>query len=189
MERRFQVTHTAVGWWRSIDVRTIVDTVNMPGPIGSVLVASCGHYGQRAAKMGPDRICQIRLAASDPDLIWMAWSGFGQTDPVWKLAGVQESSGPLLANASSSIRTGCESEPACLLGNYRPSWIVHNMLPLRFSWKLNKSNTIVFCFVFRKVVTRVQNKVGYIIVLLCQLRMCTNILAFILLRDCLSFCM
>ena len=30
----------------------------------------------------------------------------------------QESSRPLLANASTLIRTGCESDPACLLGSY-----------------------------------------------------------------------
>ena len=46
-------------------------------------------------------------------------SGFGQTDPVRKQAGVQESSGPLLANASKLIRTGCKSDPACLLGLLR----------------------------------------------------------------------
>ena len=76
---------------------------------GSILVtASYGHYGQRAATIGPDRICRIRLPASvfpkkawavlcktDPDSIWMAWPGFGQTHVVWKLAGVQESSGPV----------------------------------------------------------------------------------------------
>ena len=45
-------------------------------------------------------------------------SGFGQTDPVQKQAGVQESSGPLLANASQPIRTGGELDPACLLGSY-----------------------------------------------------------------------
>ena len=39
-------------------------------------------------------------------------SGFGQTDPVRKQAGVQQSSGPLLASASQPIRTG--SDPACL---------------------------------------------------------------------------
>ena len=60
-------------------------------------------------------ICQIRLPASDSvsflqrrprhivqnrprsDLIWMAWSGLGQTDLVQKQAGVQESLGPVLA--------------------------------------------------------------------------------------------
>ena len=98
MERRFRVTHTAIGWWRSIDVRTIVDSVNMPDPIGSVLVASCGHYGQRAAKMGPDRKCQIRLPASvsilffqkthgsyctKPTRIWSEWPGQGLAKRIW----------------------------------------------------------------------------------------------------------
>ena len=33
----------------------------------------------------------IMLYKTDPDPIWMAWSGFGQTHLVWKQAGVQES--------------------------------------------------------------------------------------------------
>ena len=43
-------------------------------------------------------------------------SAFGQMDPVQKQAGVQESSDPLLANASHLIWTGYESDPACLQG-------------------------------------------------------------------------
>ena len=78
-----------------------------------MVTASYGHYGQRAAGTGPDSTCRIRLPASvsvalfpkkvwivlrktDPDLIWMAWSGFGQTHLVWKQAGVQE---PLVPNS------------------------------------------------------------------------------------------
>ena len=57
----------------------------------------------------PDNIVQNQPGS---DLVL---SGFGQTDPVRKQAGVQETSGPLLANASKPIRTGCESDPACLL--------------------------------------------------------------------------
>ena len=37
----------------------------------------------------------IILRKTDPDPIWMAWSGFGPTHPVWKQAGMQESSGPV----------------------------------------------------------------------------------------------
>ena len=51
-----------------------------------------------------------------PIEFWLIVSGFGQTDPVRKQAGVQESSGPLLAHASLPIRPGCESDLACLLG-------------------------------------------------------------------------
>ena len=61
---------------------------------------------------------RIMLCKTSPGPIWF-WllvSAFGQTDPVRKKASVQESSGPLLANASQPIRTGCESDPACLLG-------------------------------------------------------------------------
>ena len=75
----------------------------------------------------PDPTSRIRFSSvfakkawimrrTDLDLIWMAWSGSGQTDPVRKQAGVQESSSPLLASASQLIRTGCESDPTCLLG-------------------------------------------------------------------------
>ena len=61
-----------------------------------MVTASYGHYGQRAARIRPDRICRIRLPASvsvlffpkkawaivcktDPDPIWRAWPGFGYT--------------------------------------------------------------------------------------------------------------
>ena len=43
-------------------------------------------------------------------------SGFGHMDLVWKQAGVQESSGLLLANTFQPIRTRRELDPACLLG-------------------------------------------------------------------------
>ena len=61
---------------------------------------------------------RIILCKTSPGPIkfWLGVSCFGQTDPVRKQAGVQESSGPLLANASQSSRTGCESDLACLLG-------------------------------------------------------------------------
>ena len=54
---------------------------------------------------------RIILWKTSPNPIWMIWfwltvSGFGQTDPVRKQAGVQESSGPLLAKASGPIRIG-----------------------------------------------------------------------------------
>ena len=64
------------------------------------------------------QMAQIMLCKSIPDLIWfwLTVSGFGQTDPVWKQAGVQKSSSPLLADASKPIRVRCELDPACLLG-------------------------------------------------------------------------
>jgi len=46
-------------------------------------------------------------------------SGFGQTDPVQKQAGVLESSSLLLASASEPIQIRCESNLACLLGQQR----------------------------------------------------------------------
>ena len=52
---------------------------------------------------GPVRFWPNRCG---PDLIWMAWSGFGLTDVAQKQADVQESSGLLLANASKQIWIG-----------------------------------------------------------------------------------
>jgi len=50
------------------------------------------------------------------DLVLANCARVGQTDPVRKQAGVQESSGPHFANGAKPIRTGYESDPACLLG-------------------------------------------------------------------------
>ena len=71
-------------------------------------MASYGHYGQCAARVGPDHICQIQLPISSSavfpqkawtilhkTLIWMAWSDLGQTHLVQKQASVQESSSPV----------------------------------------------------------------------------------------------
>ena len=55
----------------------------------------------------------------DPIWFWLTVSGFSQRDSVWKQASVQESSGPLLANASEPIWTGCKLDLACLLGKLR----------------------------------------------------------------------
>ena len=52
----------------------------------------------------------------DSNWFWLTVSGLGKTDPVRKQANVQESSGPLLADASDPIRMGGVSDPACLLG-------------------------------------------------------------------------
>ena len=70
-------------------------------------MASYGHYDQRAARVGPDHICQIQLPTSSSavfpqawtilhkTLIWMAWSDLGQTHLVQKQARVHESSSPV----------------------------------------------------------------------------------------------
>ena len=42
------------------------------------------------------------LCKTSPDPIWMAWSGFGQMDPVQQQAGVQQSSGLVLAECNRS---------------------------------------------------------------------------------------
>ena len=58
------------------------------------------------------------IVQNQPGSNWvLAVSGFAQTDPVWKQASVQESSGPLLANASK-LMIGCGSDLACLQGKW-----------------------------------------------------------------------
>ena len=74
----------------------IFNPVNMPDSIR--ITASYGHYGQRAARIGPDRICQIRLLASvsvpffqrrqgaycaEPTRIRSGWPGQGLAKHVW----------------------------------------------------------------------------------------------------------
>ena len=44
----------------------------------------------------------ITLCRTDPDPIWMAWSGFGQTHLVWKQAHVPESSGPVFGRTQQT---------------------------------------------------------------------------------------
>ena len=66
------------------------------------------------------------------DPIWLTVSGFGQTDLVQKQAGVQESSGLLLVNASQLIQSRCKSDPARLLGMHAHThgkvYYVHHVL-------------------------------------------------------------
>ena len=87
--------------------------VNMPAPIWKhfgysqlwLLWPACGL--NRAGLYMPDRTSRIWFSSIFPkkagiilcktnlDLIWVAWSGFGQTHLVWKKASVQESPGPV----------------------------------------------------------------------------------------------
>ena len=75
-------------------------------------------------------------------------SGFGQTDPVRKQAGVQEPSGPVLANASQPIRTGCESDPACLLGSDELHSVLNEANPEGKSLACRSSNNLPFVAVY-----------------------------------------
>ena len=56
-----------------------------------------------------------KLCKTSPDLIWMAWSGFGPLNLVQKQTSVQESSGLLLAKASKLTQIRCKSDPVHLL--------------------------------------------------------------------------
>ena len=71
------------------------------------------------------RILLCKTSRPDATYLGRTVSGFGQMDPVWKQANVQESSDPLLANASQLIRTGCESVLWSVSGNWSgidPAW-------------------------------------------------------------------
>ena len=57
------------------------------------------------------QMARIILCKTSPDpvWIWLTVSRFGQLmDPVWKQAGVQKASGPILANASEPVRIGSD---------------------------------------------------------------------------------
>ena len=45
----------------------------------------------------------IMLCKTHPDLVWMAWSGLGQTHLVWKQAGGQESLAQLRAESTDLL--------------------------------------------------------------------------------------
>ena len=57
--------------------------------------SSCIRFGSILPKK-----TRIKLCKTSPDLIWMAWSGLGQTHVVWRQASVQESLGPLPAECN-----------------------------------------------------------------------------------------
>ena len=59
---------------------------------------------------------RIILWKTNPDLTWMAWSGFRQMRLVWKQAGVQESMGPVLGRT----HTGCCQFPTFRFCCVRP---------------------------------------------------------------------
>ena len=87
--------------------------VNMPDPIrkrfcyGQLWLLRPACSQNRARSCMPDPTSRIRFCSvfpkkgwiifrkTDPDSIWMVWSGFGQTHLVWKQASVQESLGPV----------------------------------------------------------------------------------------------
>ena len=97
-------------------VRKLADVEESSGPC----------FWQNATGLLPDSSVQTLLrfsmdgldhtAQNQPGSSWvLATLGFAQTDPVWKQASVQDSSGPLQANASE-LMIGCRSDLACLQG-------------------------------------------------------------------------
>ena len=70
----------------------------MQPELGQIIYAdltSCVWFGSIFPKKA-----WIILCKTGPDLIWMTWPGFGQTDLVWKQANVQESQGMVLAECN-----------------------------------------------------------------------------------------
>ena len=58
------------------------------------------HTVQNRPGSDLDGLVRVWPNASGLDPIWIALSGFGQTHPVWKQAGMQESSGPVSGRTS-----------------------------------------------------------------------------------------
>ena len=87
-----------------------------PGLVPGRMQPACHQFALSdldSCRDGPDHIVQNQPGSNG---FWLTVSGFGQMDTVRKHAWVQESSGPLLANASEPIRIRCGLDPACLLG-------------------------------------------------------------------------
>ena len=62
--------------------------INIPDQIRkSFVTASYGHYGQRAARIGPDRICRIQLTASDLVPFFQRRPGSNYAKPAWIRSG------------------------------------------------------------------------------------------------------
>ena len=88
------------------------------GPVSGRMQLACYQFPIFRLGCILPQAAQIILCKTSLDLIefWLTRSGLGQMDLVWKQAGVQESSGPFLANASERSQAG--SDLACLLGVY-----------------------------------------------------------------------
>ena len=59
-----------------------------------------GFHSSKIVDFTLPKKVQIIMCKTDLDLIWMAWSGFGQMHLVWKQASEQESSGSVLAECN-----------------------------------------------------------------------------------------
>ena len=107
---------------------------------------------------------QIMLCKSIPDPIWfwLTVSGFGQTDPVRKQAGVQESLGPLLANASKLIRIRCKLDPACLLGGSSFLLHLHAIAGCCYSYMNNTCVPVCFVWLCLPVFILSSNQTGWL---------------------------
>ena len=70
---------------------------------------SYGHFGQHVSRIGPasasDSVLDFQRKPGSYFLIWMTRSVLGQTHLVQKQAGVQESSGPILAECNGPTTT------------------------------------------------------------------------------------
>ena len=83
---------------------------------------------------------QVLLCKTGPDLIWMAWSGFGQTHLVQKQVGVHESLGLVLAECKQHTASFPLSDFVALFhrqpGSYcaKPAWIRFGSGWLRQVW-------------------------------------------------------
>ena len=71
------------------------------------------------------------MCKTNLDVIWMAWSGVDQMDPVWKQASMQESAILLLANTSELIQIGSSMFTGLQLG-YKWYLLLTLFLPKNF---------------------------------------------------------
>jgi len=84
--------HSESFWLRSV-MAIITATVQLE--LGLIVYA--GSDFPNLIRIHSSKESLIILYKTGPDPVWMAWPRFGPTNLVWKQAGVQEPSGPVLA--------------------------------------------------------------------------------------------
>ena len=108
-------------WSASGQMHLVWKQVSVQGPKGLVSGRTQpARYQFPTFRLGCalPQMSRIILCETSPDPVqfWLTVSGFCQMCPVWKQACAQQSSSPFLANASKPIRSRCELDQACLVG-------------------------------------------------------------------------
>ena len=126
-----------------------------------MVTASYGHYGQRAARIGPDRICRIRLSASVSAPFFRRRHGSYCAKPTWIRSGWPGLVIIWPKRIWSGSKRVCRNQQARFLPDrYRPATSSH--FQTRFCSSTDVTDNIV------------QNQPGSDLVLADRVRFCLN---------------